>query len=189
MWRQRWRQVTIGASAAVALGLTGCATAPKTRAEERSLEEQASATLDTMKARDPRLSELLDTAEGYVILPEIGKGGALVGGAYGRGVLYEHGRPVGYVELSQASFGAQLGGQTFSELIVFRDRDALIRVKSDNFDLGGSMSAVALTSGAAAAAQFEGGVAVFVLPRGGLMVDISVSGQKINYRPRRFSGG
>ena len=184
MWRQTWRLVAIGASVA-ALWLTGCASAPKTRAEERTLDEQASATLELMKARDVRLSELLDSAEGYVVLPEIGKGGALVGGAYGRGVVYEHGQPIGYVELSQASFGAQLGGQTFSELIVFRDRDALLRVKTDNFDLGGSVSAVALTSGAAAAAQFEGGVAVFVMPRGGLMVDVSVSGQKINYHARR----
>lgn len=184
MWRQIWRQAAIGA-AAVALGLTACATAPKTRAEERTLEQQAGATLEIMKARDARLSELLDTAEGYVVFPEIGKGGAFVGGAYGRGVVYEHGHPIGYVELSQASFGAQLGGQTFSELIVFRDRNALLRVKTDNFDLGGSVSAVALTSGAAAAAQFEGGVAVFVMPRGGLMVDVSVSGQKINYHARR----
>jgi lipid-binding SYLF domain-containing protein len=179
-----WRKVAIGASAA-ALWLAGCATAPKTRAEERTLEEQASATLEMMKARDARLGELLDSAEGYVVFPEIGKGGALVGGAYGHGVVYEHGLPIGYVELSQASFGAQLGGQTFSELIVLRDRDALLRVKTDNFDLGGSVSAVALTAGAASAAQFEGGVAVFVMPRGGLMVDVSVTGQKINYQARR----
>lgn len=184
MWRQTWSKVAFGASL-VALGFIACATAPKTRAEERTLEEQASTTLEIMKGRDAKLSELLDTAEGYVVFPEIGKGGALVGGAFGRGVVYEHGQPIGYVELNQASFGAQLGAQTFSELIVCRERDALLRIKTDNFDLGASASAVALTSGAAAAAQFEGGVAVFVMPRGGLMVDVSVSGQKINYHARR----
>ena len=80
--------------------------------------------------------------------------------------------------------GAQLGGETFAELIVFSDRDALTRLKTDNFDVSGNASAVALTSGAAATAQFEGGAAVFVMPRGGLMVDISVAGQKIDYDPR-----
>ena len=178
-----WKQSTVSASV-VALCLTGCATAPQTRAEERSLEEQASTTLDTMMARDPRLSELVDSSVGYAVFPEIGKGGALVGGAFGRGVVYEQGKPVGYVKLSQASIGAQLGGQTFAELIIFRDGNALTRLKTDNFDVGANVSAVALTSGAAAAAQFEGGVAVFVMPRGGLMVDVSVSGQKIEYEPQ-----
>ncbi|HWM87667.1 MAG TPA: lipid-binding SYLF domain-containing protein [Kofleriaceae bacterium] len=171
-------------AAGVAMCLTGCATAPETRAEQRSLEERASATLDTMKARDARLDEILDGAAGYVVFPEIGKGGALVGGAYGRGVVFEGGKPVGYAELSQASIGAQLGGQTFAELIVFQDAKALTRLKTDNFDIGGNISAVALTSGGGAAAQFEGGVAVFVMPRGGLMVDLSVNGQKIDYQPQ-----
>jgi lipid-binding SYLF domain-containing protein len=178
-----YKQLMISA-AALALLATACATSPQTRAEERTLENRASATLDTMTARDPRLEELLGRAVGYAVFPEIGKGGAVVGGAFGRGVVYENGQPVGYARLSQASVGAQLGGQTFAELIVFNDRNALERLKTDNFDVGGGVSAVALTSGAARAAQFEGGAAVFVMPRGGLMVDVSVSGQKIDYDPR-----
>lgn len=178
-----WKQLIISASA-VAFCLTGCATAPETRAESRGLEDRASATVDTMVSRDPGLSELLDGAVGYAVFPEIGKGGVLVGGAHGNGVVFERGKPVGYVVLNQASIGAQLGGQTFAELIIFRDPKALTRLKTDNFDIGANMSAVALTSGAARAAQFEGGAAVFVLPLGGLMVDLSVTGQKIEFRPR-----
>lgn len=169
--------------AAVALA-AGCATTPDTPAERDSLEKRAAATLDIMKARDASLAPLLDDAVGYAVFPEIGKGGAIVGGAYGHGVVYQHGRPVGFVELSQASIGAQLGGQTFSELIVLRDRAALDRLKSDNLDLGADASAVALTSGGGRGVQFEEGVAVFVMPRGGLMVDISVHGQKIDFTDR-----
>jgi lipid-binding SYLF domain-containing protein len=178
-----WKQMTM-CIAAGAFCLTGCATAPDTKAERRTLDDQATATLDTMTARDPGLKELLDGSVGYAVFPEIGKGGAVVGGAYGKGVVFEGGAPVGYVELSQASIGAQLGGQTFSELIIFQDRDALTRLKTDNFDVGANMSAVALKTGAARAAQFEGGVAVFVMPRGGLMVDLSISGQKIDFEPQ-----
>lgn len=178
-----WKALTMCAAAG-AFCLTGCATAPDTPAEQQNLEQRARATLDTMTARDPGLNQLLDDAVGYAVFPEIGKGGALVGGAYGKGVVFEGKNAVGYLELSQASIGAQLGGQTFAELIIFRDRQALTRLKTDNFDVGAGMSAVALTTGAAAAAQFEGGVAVFVMPRGGLMVDVSVSGQKIEYEPQ-----
>jgi lipid-binding SYLF domain-containing protein len=179
MWKY-----SIACACAGALITAACATTPTTRAEERSLESRAASTLETMKARDARLGELLDSSVGYAVFPEIGKGGALVGGAFGRGVVYERGEPVGYLKLSQASIGAQLGGQTFAELIVFNDPRALARLKAGNFDMGGNVSAVALTSGAARAAQFEGGAAVFVMPRGGLMVDISVSGQEIQYEPR-----
>lgn len=175
------KQLSLGAAVALA---AGCATTPDTPAERDGLEQRAVATLDIMKARDPSLAPVLDDAVGYAVFPEIGKGGAIVGGAYGHGVVFQHGRPVGFVELSQASIGAQLGGQTFAELIVLRDDAALDRLKSDNLDLGADASAVALTSGGGRGVQFEDGVAVFVMPRGGLMVDISVHGQKIDFSGR-----
>lgn len=175
----------VGLIAAAGIFATAaCATAPKTEAGRQSLEARADATLETMLARDPGLRQTLNTAYGYAVFPEIGKGGLLVGGAYGRGVVYEQGRKVGFTELNQASLGATLGGQTFAELVVFRDRAALQRLQGGEFSLGTDASVVALTTGAAATARFKRGVAVFVLPRGGLMVDLSVSGQQLNYRPR-----
>ena len=188
MWKTCITGAGIIGACAVAISTAACATAPKTRAETRadedSLESQAHATLESMKARDARLGELLDSSVGYAVFPEIGKGGVIVGGAFGRGVVFEKGAPVGYVKLSQGSVGAQLGGQTFAELIVFNDQKALTRLKTDNFDVSANASAVALTSGAASTAQFEGGAAVFIMPRGGLMLDISVAGQKIEYDRR-----
>jgi lipid-binding SYLF domain-containing protein len=175
----------MGFAFAAALGLVaGCATAPKSSSERRSLEARADATLDTMIARDPGLRDVVDRAYGYAVFPEVGKGGLLVGGAYGRGIVYEKGRKVGFVELNQASIGAQLGGQTFSELLVFRDRAALEELKGGDFEIGAGASAVVLTKGAATGARFERGVALFVLPRGGLMVDVSVTGQQLNFQPR-----
>ena len=69
-----------------------------------------------MRAEDPGLGELLRRSYGYALFPKVTKGGLGVGGAYGRGVVYERGRHVGYSDLSQASVGLQAGGQTFSEL-------------------------------------------------------------------------
>jgi lipid-binding SYLF domain-containing protein len=160
-----------------------CATAPKTTAERQELIQNADATLQAMRARDADLQGLLNQSVGYAVFPSIGKGGLVVGGAYGRGVLYENGQPTGFVELNQGSIGAQIGAQTFSELIVFRSRGELERLKAGNFSIGGNVSAVALTSGAAATTRFVDNVAIFVLPRGGLMAELSVTGQQLNYRP------
>jgi lipid-binding SYLF domain-containing protein len=175
----------LSAIAAVVIGLGACATAPKTEAGRQSLEARAAATLDSMRARDPGLQSVLDSAYGYAVFPDIGKAGVVVGAAYGRGILYEHGRPSGFVELNQGSIGAQLGGQTFSELIVFRDRLGVDTLKAGRFTLGANASAVALTAGAAASAEFTDGVAVFTMPLGGLMAELTISGQQLNYEPRR----
>ena len=160
-----------------------CATAPKTAGGRSDLVASANTTLVSMERQDSGLSPMLASSAGYAVFPSIGKGGVVVGGAYGRGVLYQHGRHVGFVELNQASIGLQLGAQTFTELVVFRDQFDIEKLKSGDFSLGGNVSAVVLTTGAAATTPFVDGVAVFVIPRGGAMVEASLSGQKINYVP------
>jgi lipid-binding SYLF domain-containing protein len=173
----------VGAIAGIVIGCA-CATAPKSVEDRQNLEARAQQTLQTMRARDPGLGPLLDNSAGYVVFPEIGKGGLIVGAAYGRGVLYERGRMIGFVELNQGSLGAQLGAQTFAELIVFRDPFEVQKLKSGDFSLGGNISGVVLTAGAAATTRFQRGIAVFTMPRGGVMAELSVSGQQLNYVPR-----
>src|SRR4051812_34835498 len=130
--------------------IAGCASGPKTHGEVQSLEARADAALSQMEARDPGLQSVLAQSDGYAVFPNIGKGGFIVGAAYGQGILYEHGRPSGVVEMTQGSLGAQLGGQTLAELIVLRDSYDVARLKAGQFNLGGDVSATALTTGAAA---------------------------------------
>jgi lipid-binding SYLF domain-containing protein len=167
----------------VCIVVAACASGPKTVAERDALTQRADQVLATMTATDPSLRPLLDTAAGYVIFPDVKQGGFVVGGASGRGVLYERGVPVGFADLSQASVGAQVGGQTYAELVVLRDQFALDRIRSGNFKLGAQASATALTAGAATATRFgESGMAVFVKPWGGAMLNVSLTGQTIRFR-------
>ena len=181
----RSMNLLVGSVVAVSM-LAGCTTAPKTAEKRQDLRSDARAALDTMASKDATLREFLDRAAGYAVFPSIGKGGAVVGGAYGQGVVYEQGQPVGYTDLTQASAGAQLGGQTYSEVIVFEDAKALDRLKAGNYSLGAGASAVLIKSGGAREARFQDGVAVFVHPRGGAMAEATVSGQKLSYQ--RMSG-
>ena len=174
----------LGIMAGAALAFSACATAPKSKEDRQDLANDAHAALQKMERKDPSLSGLLASSAGYAVFPEIGKGGFLVGGAYGRGILYERGRPTGYVELNQGSIGAQIGAETFTELIVLKHRANVEKLKNDSFSFGANMSAVLVTAGAGAGADFDGGVAVFIQPRGGAMAEVSLSGQQIN-----FSGG
>src|SRR5215475_4431091 len=122
----------------------GCATAPSTRSERESLQTSAHATLEEMIARNPQIQDITRTAPAYAVFPSVGKGGVLVGGAFGRGVLFENGVPTGFVSLQQASLGAQLGGQSFAELLVLRTPGNVAAVKSGNFTAGAHLGVVVL---------------------------------------------
>lgn len=163
--------------------VVACATAPKSASDKADLQQQANSTLAMMMQRDSGLQGMLERSAGYAVFPNIGKGGLVAGAAYGRGVLYQRGQPIGYVDLSQGSLGLQAGAQAFSELIVFETDANVQRIRGGSYSLGGNVSAVALTAGAAASTTFRDGVAVFVVPKGGAMAELSVSGQKINYQP------
>ncbi|HID49932.1 MAG TPA: hypothetical protein EYP40_10045, partial [Chromatiales bacterium] len=85
--------------------------------------------------------------------------------------------------LTQITIGFQLGGQAYSEIIFFKDKKTLDRFKNGNFELGAQASAVAITAGASADVNYEKGVAVFTMAKGGLMYEASVGGQKFSYTP------
>ena len=173
----------VGLFVAVSALVMGCAGVPKSRSERAEVTADAHQTLQEMVAKDPDVQGLIDQSAGYIIFPSVKQGGAIVGGAGGSGVVYENGRRTGYAALSQASIGAQLGGQKYSELVIVRDRDKLESMKSGKFDVGAQASAVILKQGAASATRFgKNGVAVFVQPKGGAMVNVSVSGQQISFR-------
>jgi lipid-binding SYLF domain-containing protein len=178
------QSLVLGLGLAILAPVAGCATAPSSVSDQHSLEARARATLDEMVAREPGLANMLRTAAGYAVFPDVGKGGMLVGGAFGRGVLYQGGELAGFVKVEQASIGAQLGAQTFAELIVLPDVLAVDRMKRGDLTLGSDIGGIALTTGALARAQLTDGLYVFLLPRGGLMAELTLSGQRIEYQPR-----
>ncbi len=181
------RIVLLWAWAAVGVvGLTGCATAPSTPQEKADLNTQVEAAIRVAKDTDPGLQKFFDTAAGYAVFPEVGKGAFGVGGAFGRGLLFQAGRPVGYCSLTQATIGAAVGGQAYTELIFFETPDALNRFKAGSYAGTAQASAVALKSGAATNAKYANNVAVFTMGHSGLMVEASLGGQKFSFEP--FAG-
>lgn len=136
------------------------------------------------KARTSNTSfdSIIRRAPGYAVFPSVGKGGAIAGGAYGRGIVYSNGTAVGYTDLSQATIGAQLGGQSYTQILVFESNNALDRFRQGNYEFSAQATAVALHSGEGANARFKDGVAVFTMDETGLMGEASVGGQKFSYQ-------
>ncbi len=133
---------------------------------------------------DPTLSMWFESAYAYAVFPKVGKGGFIVGGAGGKGLVIHGTTTVGETSLSQVTIGAQIGGQVYAQYIMFKDKTAFDHFTRGNFEMGAQVSAVAITLGASKDAGYDGGVAVFTLADGGLMLEASVGGQKFKYKAK-----
>jgi len=147
-------------------------------------EDHARSTVRLFQKTDPSLDRFFRDAYGYTVFPDVYKGGILLlGGARGTGYVYEQGRLIGRSSITQVNVGPQLGGQAFAEIIFFRSREDLERFKKGDFELSAQLSAIIVTSGVATASDYSDGVAVFALPKSGLMAEASVGGQKFSFKP------
>ena len=170
----------------VALIFAGCSAAPKNEEKKQELSSAVQSELASMKQDDPTLEPFLKKSYAYVLFPAVGKGGFVFGGAYGRGEVYEQDKMIGFADITQATFGAQVGGQKFAELICFENKAALDQLVNGKFTLAAQASAVALASGAAANAKYREGAAIFTHVKGGLMAEASIGGQKFKFVPAGY---
>jgi len=155
-----------------------------TAAEDiKKLEGQVEEAMSLLKAKDSSFEKALKKAYGHVIFPNVGKGGFIVGGAGGSGLVYEGDKLIGSATLSQGTIGAQIGGQTFVEVLLFSDKIALSKFKESRFEMSAGVSAVAVSEGVAEKVDYENGMAVIILPKKGLMAEASIGGQKFSYTP------
>ena len=149
----------------------------------------------------------IDATYGFAIFHSIGKVGLLVGGAQGKGTVYQEGNLIGRATMTQLSLGLQFGGQVYKQIIFFEDARAMREFTSGNFEFGGQAAAIALNSWASAEVStgggartsvtagngeitevdsygFVDGMSVFTLSQGGFMFEVSLGVQKFSYQPK-----
>ena len=162
-------------------------------------------TIDIFK-KSPQVKPFFKNAYGYAVFPIVGKGGFVVGGAYGQGKVYRRGKVTGTASLIKGTIGFQAGGQAFSEMIFFQDKRAYDEFTSGSFEFDASASAVAITAGVQAQVGTRGptagasagpatgeqaargytrGMAVFIHAKGGLMYEATIGGQKFSFQPAK----
>lgn len=173
---------TLKAIMVLTILLAGSASFAQTAKDEKLMSDVKEAKKSLLKA-SPDIQSFFDESAGYVIFPNVGKGGLIVGGSSGNGIVYENGTAIGTADLKKLNIGFQAGGQAIIEVIFFETSVDLERFKGESFEFAAETSAVALKSGIAFNAKYKDGVAVFALPKAGLMADASVGGQKFGYKP------
>ncbi|HEY6063331.1 MAG TPA: YSC84-related protein [Chitinophagaceae bacterium] len=151
--------------------------------KDRKLVRESNEAKEDFIDTDGLMKNLFANAYGYVIFPNVGKGGIGIGGAAGKGVVYRGGSVIGKAQLTQVSIGFQFGGQAYREVIFFETKADLDRFKENKIEFSAQASAVAVTAGASANVKYKEGVMIFTQQKGGLMYEASVGGQKFNYSP------
>ena len=151
--------------------------------KDQKIIKDANKAKDKLMKMEVGLDQFFTNSAGYVVFPNVGKGGFIIGGASGNGVVYENGIIIGMADLKKLSVGLQAGGQAITEIIFFETEADLAEFKKGDFEFSAEASAVALKSGISVNAKYRDGVAVFALPKAGLMADASVGGQKFAFKP------
>ena len=172
---------------AVPVALQGCGSVPTTAegmAEKRAqVVPAAERTLERMQAKDSSIERVMSNAYGYAVFPSVASGALIIGGEGGDGVVFEGNRPWGLVKLAKGSIGAQIGGETYSELIVFTTKEAFRKFTAGDFTFAAEVSATGVKAGAAAAAPVSDGMITLVMTNGGLMASAAVGGQDFTCYP------
>jgi lipid-binding SYLF domain-containing protein len=164
--------------------------------------EECQEAAANFKSLDSNISSMIGSAYGYAVFPTIGKGGIGIGGAGGSGCVYAGGAQTGTSGMGQVTIGFQLGGQAYSQIILFESKEAFDKFTTGEFEFGAQATAVALTASAQAetgtkgsaasagtsdeksggkAGSYTNGMAVFTVAKGGLMYEASIGGQKFGY--------
>lgn len=163
-----------------ALVIGSSAIGQSTRKEKKLVQDCQGAKADFINT-DGLMKSLFTNAYGYVIFPNVGKGGIGIGGAAGNGIVYERGRIIGKAKLTQINFGFQFGGQAYREVIFFETKADLDRFRENKIEFSAQASAVAVTAGVSANVKYKEGVMIFTQQKGGLMYEASIGGQKFSF--------
>lgn len=159
----------------------GSAVAAWDPAKVEAREAAVGETIAEFSGEDSTLGRFFEEAHGYAVFPKVGEAAFVVGGAHGKGEVFEQGNAIGAAKITSVSVGLSFGGKTFQEIIFFKSKAALDKFTGGKFTFGAKTSIVAVKDGAGAKAVWSDDIAVFTRGQTGAMVDASVAGQKFKF--------
>lgn len=151
--------------------------------DRAAIDRDVSAAISDLYAQNPSTRQLGDNAVAMLVFPSVTTAGFGIGGSYGTGALREGGETTAYYNLIAASFGFQLGAQSFSQAYFFNSAEALETFReTQGFEAGVGVTAVAADFGAGGditSSTLQEPVVVVTWGQSGLMAGATVEGVKM----------
>ena len=152
-------------------------------ASASELSSDGKAALDRLYAQSDRARRYGRDAKAILVFPRIVKGGFLVGGQSGEGILIVNGEVTGYYRISAASLGLQAGAQTFGYALFLMNDTAVDHLRrNDGWAIGTGPSVVIYNEGLATnanSATLREDIVAFPFDQRGLMAGVDLEGSKI----------
>lgn len=168
--------------AATIVALSLLAPAPS-GAGDADLVRDARRALDSLTSSNKAARELRAKSKAVLVFPNMIKAGFLFGGQIGDGVLFKGKEVAGFYNSVAASYGLQVGGQTFGYALFFVNESALSYLNdSDGWEIGSGPSVVVLDQGMAktfSSTTLTQDVYAFIFNQKGLMAGVGIQGSKI----------
>jgi lipid-binding SYLF domain-containing protein len=160
------------------------AAAPALAGTAAEIQRDAEIALQKLLDGSPVAKELSSVAKGILVFPRIIKGGLVIGGQYGEGALFKQGQLAGFYNSVAASYGLQIGAQTFGYALFLMTDDALAYLDtSAGFEIGVGPSFVVVDQGVARSlttTTAKEDIYAFFFDQGGLMAGLGLQGSKIS---------
>lgn len=164
-----------------AVSLAGSSSAFAASAGE--INKNARKALQILYAKSDTAKVMGEKAKAILVFPSISKGGFVVGGQYGEGVLMKNGETVAYYNTVSVSYGLQVGIQKYGYVLFFMTDEAEEYLhKSRGWELGVGPSIVVVDTGAAggiSTTTSQAEVYAFFFDQKGLMAGLGLQGTKI----------
>ena len=176
-------RVTSFAHMTAVMGVSVILAAPAWAETAAEIDAGVQAARDACAADIVGCEAAAEKAQGMLVFPKVTKGAIGVGGSYGEGALIVDDRTAGYYSTAAASIGLQLGGETYSQIIMFTTPAALTDFRnSSGWEVGANAKVAMIDQGKAADVNSliaDNPVVAFIFGQKGLMGDLSVQGSKI----------
>jgi lipid-binding SYLF domain-containing protein len=176
----------IGARAfAVLLGIFALTLPFATRADSAAaIDSAVNGALEDLYATSPGTREMAQRAKAVLVFPHIVKGGFVFGMQYGQGALRIRNRTAGYYSTVSASYGYQVGVQTFGYALFLMTDAALDQLnRSGGWELGVGPSVVVVDAGMAKSLTTmtaKDDIYAFFFDQKGMMAGAGLQGTKIS---------
>ena len=170
----------------VALLVTAAA---QTSDEAKRIRESTVVIEEMMAAGDKAIpGAILEKAEAIAVFPSLLKGGFVIGGQRGRGIISVRDRKSGtwsapaFLTITGGSFGAQIGAQAIDLILVVNNQRGLEQLVKNQFKIGADASVAAGPIGrdASAATDIQMRAQILSYSRSrGLFAGVTVNGSTI----------
>jgi lipid-binding SYLF domain-containing protein len=157
--------------------------------EARRVADATTVLDEIMAAADKSIPEaILENAEGIAVFPSLIKGGIVVGGQRGRGILSARDKQHGgwsspaFLTITGGSIGAQFGAQAIDLVLVINNQRGLEQLVKNQFKIGADAAAAAGPVGRDASASTDIQLRAQILSYSrarGLFAGVTINGSTI----------